>query len=54
MPLIGVSMMTETTKTVFEKYQVRKTKKQKAAFAQYLEKLATEWGYSFKTEKGRL
>ena len=44
--------MTETTREIFEKYQVRKTKKQKAAFAQYVEKLATEWGYSFKTEKG--
>ena len=44
--------MTETTKVILEKYQVRKSKKQKRAFASYLENIATEEGYSFKTEKG--
>ncbi len=44
--------MTETTQVILEKYQVRKTKKQKKAFAEYVEGLATEYGYSFKTEKG--
>lgn len=45
-------MMTETTREILEKYQVRKTKKQKKAFAAYVESLASSWGYSFKREKG--
>lgn len=44
--------MTETTKEVLEKYQVRKTKKQKRAFAAYVEDLAGRYGYSFRREKG--
>ena len=44
--------MTETTKVILEKYQVRKSKKQKKAFASYIEQIATEEGYSYKTEKG--
>lgn len=44
--------MTETTREILDKYQVRNHKKQKTAFAGYVERLATEWGYSFKTEKG--
>ena len=44
--------MTETTSEIFEKYQVRKTKKQRAAFAEYVESLAADYGYSFRTEKG--
>ena len=44
--------MTETTREIFDKYQVRKSKKQKAAFAEYVERLAGCLGYSFKTEKG--
>ncbi len=44
--------MTTTTAEVFEKYQVRKTKKQKIAFAKYVESVAYEHGYSFKVEKG--
>ena len=28
--------MTETTKTVFEKYEIRKTRKQKTAFIDYV------------------
>ena len=44
--------MTDTTRVILDQYQVRKTKAQKAAFAAYVERLATEWGYSFRTEKG--
>lgn len=44
--------MTESTKTVFEKYQVRKTKKQKRAFIEYVKQIAESNGYSFKIEKG--
>ncbi len=46
--------MTETTKTIFEKYEVRKTKKQKASFREYISSLCNDWGYSCKTEKGAL
>ncbi len=44
--------MTETTKEIFEKYQVRKTKKQKAAFIEYVKQIAEHYGYDFKVEKG--
>ena len=44
--------MTETTKEIFEKYQVRKNKKQKTAFIEYVERLSKEWGYSTRIEKG--
>ena len=44
--------MTETTREIFEKYQVRKNKKQKTAFIKYVESLADEWGYSHHVEKG--
>ena len=44
--------MTETTKVIFEKHQVRKSKKQRRAFATYIEQIAKEEGYSYKTEKG--
>ena len=44
--------MTETTKVILEKYQVRKSKKQKRAFASYVEQIASEEGYSYKSEKG--
>ena len=44
--------MTETTKVILEKYQVRKSKKQKRAFASYVEQIASEEGYSYKAEKG--
>ena len=46
--------MTETTKTVFERYQVRKNKKQKTAFIEYIRSLTVEHGYSFRVEKGSL
>jgi len=44
--------MTETTKEIFEKYQVRKTKKQKTVFIEYVKQLAERYGYDFKVEKG--
>ena len=46
--------MTETTQTIFEKYQIRKNTKQKTAFIDYLKHLANEWGYSARVEKGML
>lgn len=44
--------MTETTKTVFEKYEIRKMKKQKSAFIDYVKGVAAENGYSCTVEKG--
>lgn len=44
--------MTETTKTVFEKYQVRKSKKHKADFREYVGQKAAEYGYACSVEKG--
>lgn len=44
--------MTETTKVIFEKYQVRKNKKQKAAFREYVKEIADRYGYECKVEKG--
>ena len=44
--------MTETTREILDKYQVRKSKKQKKAFASYVERIATDWGYTFRTENG--
>lgn len=44
--------MTETTREIFEKYQVRKTKKQKTAFIEYVNQIAGQYGYDFKVEKG--
>lgn len=46
--------MTETTKTIFDIYQVRKTKQQKRAFAEYVRPIAEANGYSFSVEKGCL
>ena len=46
--------MTDTTRKILEKYQVRKSTAQKRKFAAYVEQLATDWGYSFKTESGSL
>ena len=46
--------MTESTAKVFEKYQVRKTKKQKNAFIEYISSLSTKNGYSTHVEKGIL
>ena len=44
--------MTETTKEIFEKYQVRKSHKQKASFIEYVKQIAERYGYDFKVEKG--
>lgn len=46
--------MTETTKTIFERFEVRKTKKQKTAFIEYVQQLAKERGYSCCVEKGSM
>lgn len=42
--------MTETTKEVFEKYQVRKTKEQKSAFISFVQKKAGRLGFTSKIE----
>ena len=46
--------MTQTTKEVFEKHEVRKTKKQKSAFIDYVTSVAKEQGYSCTTEQGSM
>ncbi len=44
--------MTELSKVILQKYQVRKTRKQKREFQQHLQKFAKENGYEFNIEKG--
>ena len=44
--------MTETTKTIFGKYEVRKTKKQKTDFINWVKSLAGKTGYDINIEKG--
>lgn len=44
--------MTETTRIIFEKYQIRKNRKQKAAFRDFLKQVAEREQYSFSVEKG--
>ena len=44
--------MTDSTRVILEKYQVRKTAKQKNAFIEYMQKLAADMGYTLKVEKG--
>ncbi|MBR5515876.1 MAG: M28 family peptidase [Clostridia bacterium] len=44
--------MTETTKEILKKYQVRKSKKQKTAFIEYVKQISESYGYDFKIEKG--
>ncbi len=46
--------MTETTRTVFDRYEVRKNKKQKAAFRAYAAEVAQREGYAVHEEKGSL
>lgn len=46
--------MTETTKTIFERFEIRKTKAQKTAFIEYIQTLAKERGYSCRVEKGSM
>jgi hypothetical protein len=48
----GDTFMTETTYTVFEQHEVRKTKRQKTAFIEYVQAVATQNNYACKTEKG--
>ena len=43
--------MTETTKEIFLKYEIRKTKDEKKSFRNYLTSIAIEYGYSVKIEK---
>ena len=44
--------MTQTTETVFQKYEIRKTKKQKSAFIGYVKAVAEENGYTCEIQKG--
>lgn len=44
--------MTQTTKTIFERFEVRKSKKQKTAFIEWLTGQATAAGYEVTVEKG--
>ncbi|MBQ1962836.1 MAG: hypothetical protein II369_01810, partial [Clostridia bacterium] len=46
--------MNEFTREIFASHQIRKTKKQKTAFLDYLRNFAELRGYSFKVEKGSL
>ncbi len=46
--------MTQTTQTILEKYQVRKTKKQKEVFREYAKSVAEDNGYSVNIENGYL
>lgn len=43
--------MTQTTQTIFQNFQVRKTKKQKTAFIEYVKILANNMGYACNVEK---
>ena len=43
--------MTQTTREIFEKYEIRKTKEQKASFRDYLTSLAKDKGYKVTTEE---
>lgn len=44
--------MTQSTRVIFEQHQVRKSKKQKTAFAAYVRDLASQHGYTYAEEKG--
>jgi len=44
--------MTETTKTIFEKYRIRKTKKQKTEFIGFAKEKAVSLGYECNVENG--
>ncbi len=44
--------MTNTAKEVFEKYEVRKSRKQRTAFIEYVKDFAQNHGYEAKIEKG--
>ena len=44
--------MTSTTQTILDRFQVRKSKKQKSAFIEWLEPVIRASGYEMKIEKG--
>ena len=44
--------MTETTKTIFAKHQIRKSRKKKTAFIDYVQATAAAKGYTTHVEKG--
>lgn len=44
--------MTNESKTIFNKYQIRKSGKQKTAFIEYIKKFAESKGYKFNIENG--
>lgn len=44
--------MTQTTKEVFEKYQVRKSRKQRTAFIEYVKSICDKYDYEVKVESG--
>lgn len=44
--------MTDTTKTIFETYEIRKSRKQKTAFLQFVQEKTAAWGYGSRIEKG--
>lgn len=46
--------MSETARDVFAKYEIRKTKRQKTAFIQYVSSVADAEGYGCRVEKGYL
>lgn len=46
--------MTETTKTIFAKYEIRKSKKQKSDFINWLKPVISQTGYNVSIEKGLL
>ena len=50
----GWLIMTQTDEKVLSEYQVRKTKKQRGAFIDYVSRYADSLGYKIGTEKGSL
>lgn len=44
--------MTESTREILDRFQVRKTGAQKSAFIEYVRELVGKWGYSFRVERG--
>ena len=46
--------MTKTTKTILKEHQIRKTKKQKREFLEYLKTVTNDLGYTYKVQKGAL
>ena len=44
--------MTQTTRDVFDRHEIRKTRKQKSSFVDYVKSVSAAEGYTCKTEKG--